>query len=61
MKKKKVDYIPLKGDIRMFDVDFGYNPDKMVLHNVTLYAEPGQRVAFVGATGAGKNNNHKSY
>ena len=53
-EEEKVDYIPLKGDIRMFDVDFGYNPDKIVLHNVTLYAEPGQRVAFVGATGAGK-------
>ena len=38
----------------MFDVDFGYTPDKIVLHNVTLYAEPGQKVAFVGATGAGK-------
>lgn len=49
-----VTYTLLKGDIRMFDVDFGYNPDKIVLHNVTLYAEPGQKVAFVGATGAGK-------
>ena len=38
----------------MFDVDFGYNPDKIVLHNITLYAKPGQKVAFVGATGAGK-------
>ena len=38
----------------MFDVDFGYTDDKMVLHNITLYAEPGQKVAFVGATGAGK-------
>ena len=38
----------------MFDVDFGYVPDKIVLHDVTLYAEPGQKVAFVGATGAGK-------
>ena len=37
-----------------FDVDFGYNPDKIVLHDITLYAEPGQKVAFVGATGAGK-------
>lgn len=38
----------------MDDVDFGYDPDKIVLHNVTLYAKPGQKVAFVGATGAGK-------
>ncbi len=49
-----VTYTELKGDIRMFDVDFGYVPDKIVLHDVTLYAEPGQKVAFVGATGAGK-------
>lgn len=49
-----ITYTKLTGDIRMFDVDFGYNPDKIVLHNVTLYAEPGQKVAFVGATGAGK-------
>ena len=38
----------------MFDVDFGYDPNKIVLHDVSLYAEPGQKVAFVGATGAGK-------
>ena len=49
-----VTYTELKGDIRMFNVDFGYVPDKIVLHDVTLYAEPGQKVAFVGATGAGK-------
>jgi ATP-binding cassette subfamily B multidrug efflux pump len=49
-----VTYTPLRGDIRLFDVDFGYDPDKTVLHNITLYAEPGQKVAFVGATGAGK-------
>lgn len=49
-----VTYTELKGDVRMFDVDFGYVPEKIVLHNVTLYAEPGQKVAFVGATGAGK-------
>ncbi len=49
-----ITYTPLKGDIRMYDVDFGYVPEKIVLHNVTLYAEPGQKVAFVGATGAGK-------
>lgn len=44
----------LRGDIRFHDVDFGYNADELVLHNVTLYAQPGQKVAFVGATGAGK-------
>ena len=49
-----VTYTPLKGDIVMDDVDFGYDPDKIVLHNVSLYAHPGQTVAFVGATGAGK-------
>ena len=43
-----------KGDVRVFDVDFGYTPDKTVLHDITLYAEPGQKIAFVGATGAGK-------
>lgn len=47
-------YTLLQGDIRMFDVDFGYDPNKIVLHNVSLYAKPGQKVAFVGATGAGK-------
>ena len=47
-------YTELKGDIQMFDVDFGYVPDKIVLHNVSLYAHPGQKIAFVGATGAGK-------
>ena len=49
-----VTYTPLAGDVRMFDVDFGYTKDKLILHNITLYAEPGQKVAFVGATGAGK-------
>ena len=49
-----VTYTPLTGDVRMVDVDFGYVPEKIVLHDVTLYAEPGQKVAFVGATGAGK-------
>lgn len=49
-----ITYTELKGDIQMFDVDFGYVPDKIVLHDVTLYAHPGQKVAFVGATGAGK-------
>lgn len=47
-------YTELKGDVRLFDVDFGYVEEKQVLHNITLYAEPGQKVAFVGATGAGK-------
>lgn len=49
-----VTYTPLTGDVRMFYVDFGYVPEKTVLHNVTLYAKPGQKVAFVGSTGAGK-------
>ena len=49
-----ITYQQVKGDVRFYDVDFGYNPDKIVLHNITLYAEPGQKVAFVGATGAGK-------
>lgn len=47
-------YTKLQGEVRFFDVDFGYNEEKIVLHNITLYAEPGQKVAFVGATGAGK-------
>ena len=47
-------YTELKGDITMFNVDFGYVPEKTVLHDVTLYAYPGQKIAFVGATGAGK-------
>ena len=47
-------YTELKGDITMFDVDFGYVPEKTVLHDITLYARPGQKIAFVGATGAGK-------
>ena len=44
----------LKGDVRFFDVDFGYEEGKTVLHDINLYAKPGQKVAFVGATGAGK-------
>ena len=47
-------YTELKGDITMFNVDFGYVPEKAVLHDITLYARPGQKIAFVGATGAGK-------
>ena len=49
-----VTYTELKGDVRMTDVDFEYVASKRVLNNITLYAEPGQQVAFVGATGAGK-------
>ena len=49
-----VTYTELKGDITMDDVDFAYVPEKTVLHNVTPYAHPGQKIAFVGATGAGK-------
>lgn len=49
-----VTYTELKGNVVLDDVDFGYVPEKMVLHNIDLFAEPGQKVAFVGATGAGK-------
>ena len=49
-----VTYTRLAGDIKMFDVDFGYVENQIVLHDVSLYAEPGQKIAFVGATGAGK-------
>ena len=49
-----VTYTPLRGDVRMTEVDFGYEEGKTVLHDVSVYAEPGQKVAFVGATGAGK-------
>ena len=47
-------YTLLQGDVRLTDVDFGYVPEKTVLHDITLFAEPGQKVAFVGSTGAGK-------
>lgn len=47
-------YTPLAGDVRLTEVDFGYIPEKTVLHDVSIYAEPGQKIAFVGATGAGK-------
>ena len=47
-------YTKLAGDITFNDVDFGYNPDKLVLHNIKLFATPGQKIAFVGSTGAGK-------
>ena len=49
-----VSYVELRGDVRFYDVDFEYEPGKPVLRGITLYAEPGQKVAFVGATGAGK-------
>lgn len=49
-----VEYRLLEGDIRMFNVDFGYEENQLVLHNISLYAKPGQKIAFVGATGAGK-------
>ena len=49
-----VTYTRLEGDVRFYDVNFGYTPEKTVLHNISLYAKPGQKVAFVGSTGAGK-------
>ena len=49
-----VTYTPLQGDVRMFNVDFAYEEGKTVLHDVSVYAKPGQKIAFVGATGAGK-------
>ena len=50
----RLEYIELKGHIEMENVDFGYEPNKEILHNISLYAKPGQKIAFVGATGAGK-------
>lgn len=50
----RLEYVELKGDIELKDVDFGYEENKLVLHDITLYAKPGQKIAFVGATGAGK-------
>ena len=49
-----VTYTRMRGDVRFYDVDFAYEPGKTVLHNISLYAKPGQKVAFVGSTGAGK-------
>lgn len=49
-----VEYVEMKGEVVFNDVDFGYNDDKIVLHNVKLFAKPGQKIAFVGSTGAGK-------
>ena len=53
-KDGSITYTPLTGDVRLFDVDFAYVPGNTVLHNISLYAKPGQKIAFVGATGAGK-------
>ena len=53
-KDGTITYTPLTGDVRLFDVDFAYVPGNTVLHNISLYAKPGQKIAFVGATGAGK-------
>lgn len=50
----RLEYIELKGHIELTNVDFGYEPEKTILHDVSLYAKPGQKIAFVGATGAGK-------
>ena len=50
-----VTYTKVAGDVRFASVDFAYNPDKMILHDVTLFGKPGQKIAFVGATGAGKS------
>ena len=50
----RLEYIELKGYIELIDVDFGYDEGKLILHNISLYAKPGQKIAFVGATGAGK-------
>ena len=57
-KKPEIDgtysYVPVLGDVTFDDVDFGYVPEKIVLHNVDMFATPGQKIAFVGSTGAGK-------
>lgn len=53
-KGEKYAYVPLRGEVIMKDVDFGYYSDKIVLHDISLYATPGQKIAFVGSTGAGK-------
>lgn len=54
MEPQGTTYTELRGDVRFHDVAFGYEPDKSVLHNLTLWAKPGQKIAFVGSTGAGK-------
>ena len=53
-------YRELKGDVVFDHVDFGYSDDKMILHDIELYAKPGQKIAFVGATGAGKDDHYQS-
>ena len=53
-KTGEIIYKKLEGDVTFDDVDFGYEPDKLVLHNIKMYATPGQKIAFVGSTGAGK-------
>ena len=53
-KDGRLEYVEVKGHIEMVDVDFGYDEDKLVLHDISLFAKPGQKIAFVGATGAGK-------
>ena len=53
-KKPDGETVPLRGDVRFYDVVFGYDPRKTVLHHVSLFAKPGQKLAFVGSTGAGK-------
>ncbi len=53
-REKGVEYVELKGDVRFHDVTFSYTPEKEILHNISLFAKPGQKIAFVGATGAGK-------
>ena len=53
------EYVELKGDVRFNDVTFGYEPDKIVLHDISLYAKPGQKIAFVGSTGAGQDDDHQ--
>ncbi len=54
-----VSYTPLTGDVRFEDVTFGYNPNKVILKDISLFAKPGQKLAFVGSTGAGKDNNYQ--
>ena len=52
--KTELSTVELKGDVRFHHVDFGYTPKKTILHDINLFAKPGQKIAFVGATGAGK-------
>lgn len=54
-----VTYTKLEGGVVLDHVDFGYSEDKIVLHDISLYAKPGQKIAFVGATGAGKTHHHQ--